>query len=176
MSSNKTELEVLKDRAKQMGIEFHPNIGLDKLKAKVNGALAPEPVEEPTSPQKETKTQRTVRLRKQAHKLVRIRVACMHPDKKEYEGEIITASNSAVGSIKKYVPFNNDEGWHVPQIILNVMKERKCQVFTWVKDSRGNKVKRGKEINEFAIEILPDLTPAELQELKERQALANNLD
>ena len=173
---SKSEIDVLKARATQMGLKFHTNIGLAKLKAMVNTNLAPEVVESTTDIEKETKTQRVVRLRKAAHKLIRIRVACMHPDKKDWEGETFTAGNSIIGSTKKYVPFNNDEGWHVPQIILNMMAERKCQVFTWVKGPHGNKIKKGKQIKEFAIEILPPLSGDEIADLAERQAVSRSID
>jgi hypothetical protein len=176
MSDNQ-ELESLKARAKQMGLKFHPNIGVDKLRKIVNAALEPEASQElPKGPLKETKAQRTMRLRKDAHKLVRVVISCRNPDKTEWEGETFTASNSAVGSITKYVPFNNEEGWHVPQIILNMIRERKCSVFQWVKTGNGNKVKKGKQIDEFSVTVLPPLTGEELQELKERQALARSID
>ena len=42
--TNPTELETLKARAKQMGIPFSANIGLDTLRAKVNATLNDEPL------------------------------------------------------------------------------------------------------------------------------------
>jgi hypothetical protein len=100
----------------------------------------------------------------------------MNPAKKEWDGEIITTGNSLVGTFRKYIPFNSDEGWHVPQIIYNQLVSRQCQVFTTVTDARGNKVRRGKLIREFAIEVLPQLTPQELHELAQRQAMAKSID
>ena len=100
----------------------------------------------------------------------------MNPAKKEWEGEIITAGNSTVGTFRKYIPFNSDEGWHVPRIIYNQLVSRQCQVFTTVKDNRGNKVRRGKLIREFAIEVMSPLTAEELQELAQRQAMSNAID
>lgn len=182
-----SELEVLKVRATQLGIQFHPSIGLEKLRDKVNAKLNDEP--EPDSdesegpdevepvatvaaPTDETPGQKRMRIKREALKLVRVRVTCMNPFKKEWEGEILTVGNNAVGTIKKYVPFNNEEGWHVENIILEQLRERKCQIFVTEKDSRGNKVRKGKLIREFAIEILPPLTKAELKELAQRQAMA----
>lgn len=181
-----SELDVLKARATQLGIQFHPSIGLEKLRDKVNAKLndeaEPEEGDEPAAPADEPKTalapedenpgQKRVRLRREALKLVRIRVTCMNPFKKEWEGEIITAGNNAVGTVKRYVPFNNEEGWHVENIILQQLKQRQCQIFETKKDSRGNKVRKGKLIREFAIEILPPLTEAELKDLAQRQAMA----
>lgn len=94
----------------------------------------------------------------------------MNPAKNEWEGEIFTAGNSVVGSYSKFVPFNTDEGWHVPRIILNQIQQRQCQIFQTVKDSRGNSTRKGKLIKEFAVEILDPLTPEELAELARRQA------
>jgi len=180
------ELSLLKDRAKKMGIKFHPSIGLEKLRDKVNRVInsqeastqiteeADTPVVKAVKP--ETKAQREARMRKEASKLVRVKINCMNPNKTEYEGEIFTVSNSIVGTFKKYVSYNNEEGWHIPQIILKHLQERKCQVFYTVKGPRGEKVRKGKLISEFAIEIMPPLTTQELKELAQRQAMANNID
>ena len=80
-----------------------------------------------------------------------------------------------VGTFKKYVPFNADEGWHVPRIIYEQLKDRECQVFTTVRDSRGNSTRKGKLIKEFAIEVLPNLTEEEIKELAQRQAMAKSV-
>ena len=52
------ELSALKTRADAMGISYHPSIGLEKLRAKVNGAIETT-TEEPT---KEETTFSTVEL------------------------------------------------------------------------------------------------------------------
>ena len=96
----------------------------------------------------------------------------MNPAKKEWEGEIFTVSNNAVGTVKRYVPFNTEDGWHVEHILLEQLRERQCQIFVTEKDSRGNKVRKGKLIREFAIEVLDPLTKEELAELAQRQAMA----
>lgn len=171
------ELASLKARADQMGISYHHAIGVKKLKDMIATALSgDEPKKEKKvkkeKVQKETKGQLRARLRKEAGKLIRIRVANMNPNKKDYAGEIYTVGNSMVGSFKKYVPFNNEEGWHVPQIIFNHMKEKECQIFYTEKASNGVKVRKGKLIKELNIEVLPDLTPKEIQELKVKQAMA----
>lgn len=171
------ELTMLKARADRLGISYHPSIGLEKLKEKVNATVtsaevkteAPEVVESV----EESKEQRRKRKRLEANTLVRIRVTCMNPAKKEWEGELFTAGNSVVGSFTKYVPFNTDEGWHVPQIILNQIQQRMCQIFTSTKDVRGNTVRTGKQIKEFNVEIMPSLTEEELRNLAQRQAMAN---
>lgn len=179
-----TELDTLKERATKMGITFHPSIGLDKLKEKVNGALAsdtPEnPVEEltgaPTGTKEETRNQRNNRLKKEAKKLIRVNIVNMNPAKKDWEGETFTTGNNLVGTIKRFVPFNTDNGWHIEQMLYNMLKERKCQVFHAKKDNRGREEKVGKLINEFAIEVLPPLTQRELDELAKRQAATRSIE
>jgi hypothetical protein len=176
------ELVVLKERATKMNIKFHPSIGLDSLRSKVNKAVEGEKEvdEEPVTykvakSEQESKRERQDRLRKDAARLIRINVTCMNPNKKDHEGEILTVSNSVVGTHKKYVPFNTVEGWHVPNIIFKTLLERKCQVFQTVKGPRGEKVRRGKLIKEFSIDVLDPLTKADIEELGRKQALANNL-
>ena len=174
------ELTTLKQRADLLGISYHPSIGLEKLREKVNAAVTSQPEEEvaldPTETQVESDNAKRLRLRNEAAALVRIRVTCMNPNKKEWEGEIFTAGNSAVGTYKKFVPFNADDGWHVPKIIYNQMLHRECQIFVTSRDDRGNKVRKGKMIKEFAIEVLPSLSEKELAELARRQAMAKSVD
>lgn len=171
------ELTTLKARADRLGISYHPSIGLEKLKEKVNATVTATEVKaetpEVTVTAEESKEQRRKRKRLEANTLVRVRVTCMNPAKKEWEGELFTAGNSVVGSFTKYVPFNTDEGWHVPQIILNQIQQRMCQIFVSSKDDRGNTVRKGKQIKEFSVEIMPSLSEEELRNLAQRQAMAN---
>lgn len=183
-----SELDLLKERAKQLGITHHPSIGLEKLREKVNAHLADKPPETATAyadtatmnqapvAKEETELEKASRLRREASKLIRVIVTCRNPNKSEWEGEIFTTGNSYVGSIKKYVPFNNENGWHVPVMIYNMMKERKCQIFVNGKNGRGEAIKIPKEIPEFAIEVLDPLTPAELDELARQQAMSHSID
>jgi len=178
-----SELTLLKTRADTLGITYHTNIGVDKLKLKIENKLdgVSDSVEEvaakpvPQAPQKETIMQRNTRLRQEASKLVRIRVVCMNPEKKSYTGEIITVSNAVVGTFKKFVSFGNDEGWHVPNIIYKQLLERRCQ--TWVTSKvNGKTVKKSVMIKEFAVEVLDPLTPTEMKDLATKQAMSQSID
>ena len=177
------ELDALKARANLLGVKFHPSISLEKLREKVNAAVtsdgaatSEEEAKDPAEPKQETIGEKRKRLKTEALKLVRIRLTCLNPAKKEWEGEIITVGNSLIGSVKKFVPFNADDGWHVPHVIYQQLKERQCQIFQTATDARGNKVRKGKLIKEFAIEVLPPLTKEELEELARRQAMAKAID
>lgn len=175
-------LDDLKILADEMGVKYHPAIGRDKLIAKIEEARSENAIAEavaevvPEKPEakRETPGQRRQRLQKEAAKLVRLRVTNMNPNKKEWEGEIFTVSNSVVGTFKKYVPFGIE--WHVPDIIFKAIQARQCQVFTTVNGPRGNKMRKGKMIKEFSVEVLPPLTEAELKDLAQQQAMAGNID
>ena len=170
------ELGTLKARADMLGVKYHPSISLEKLREKITASLENEIKNEGTGiGAAESDAQKRIRLQQEASKLVRIRVTCMNPAKKEWEGEIFTVGNAGVGTFKKYVPFNADDGWHVPNIIYETMKERQCQVFTSSKTKNGVTMRQGKLIKEFAIEVLPPLTEEELKDLAQRQAMAQSI-
>jgi hypothetical protein len=174
------ELTALKARADVIGIKYHPTIGLENLKARIAEHLAePSSDAAPSSPDSnvtelvpETATQEKIRMKREATALVRLRISCMNPHKREYEGEIFTTGNGVVGTIKRYIPFDTE--WHCEQMILNMIQERYCQVFYTSRDpNTKQKTRRAKMIKEFSIEILPALTEAELHDLAQRQAMAN---
>lgn len=181
------ELTLLKQRADLMGIQYHPSIGIESLKKKVDAKLKPDLEDEstqaeetPVAKQKYTKQellalQRT-KLRQEALKLVRVRITCMNPDKKAWQGEIFDIGNSVLGSVKKYVPFNADAGYHVPNIIFEHMKDRKYQKHSEIKLPNGRKMTKSTMVPEFAIERLDPLTKEELRELADRQILNHSID
>jgi len=175
------ELSTLKARADLLNISYHPSIGLEKLRDKIavatsDTAKAVSQDTKMTEAVKETESERRFRRKREANALVRIRLSCMNPAKAEWDGEIFTTGNALVGSIKKYVPFNAEDGWHVPQIIYEQIIQRQCQIFYAARDVRGNAVRKGKLIKEFAVEVLPPLTVDELKELALRQAATKAID
>lgn len=173
-------LEALKARADVMGIKYHPSISFDKLSEKVTAALEgkkedDEEVVKTSDKANETVMQKRKRLFDEAMALVRVRVVCMDPAKSEYEGETFTIGNSIIPTYTKYVPFNNDEGWHIPKIMLDNLKERQTQVFV-TERRNGKEVKVPKLIRTYAIEVLPPLTEEERKELAIRQANNRSID
>lgn len=175
------ELTALKKRAEMLGIKFSNNIGINTLRERIEKALSDEPQEsevvqdEPaqealTPRQKLSRLRRKIRERDMA--LVRVRISCMNPDKSELQGEIITVSNSILGTVRKYVPFGEatENGYHIPRIIYNVLKERKFLHIKSIQDKQKKTYRVEKKwIKEFAIEELPPLTPKELKELADDQ-------
>jgi hypothetical protein len=185
---SESEFDALKARANILGIAFHPRIGVESLRERINNILATDENEAQgnapvsgavvsggMSKDEFNKSQRQSTRRK-ALSLVRIRVSCMNPNKKDWEGEVFSTGSAKLGTIKKFVPFNSDEPYHVPRIIFDMMKERKCTVFKTVRDHRGNKIRKASMVNEFAIEELPPLTPTEIKELAQRQAMSGGIE
>jgi len=67
--------------------------------------------------------------------------------------------------VKKFVPFNNEEGWHIPQIILNQIEYGMMQKFKTVTRVNGEKVLEPYLTKKFNVRILDPLTREELEQV-----------
>ncbi|QPL10929.1 hypothetical protein PP754_gp088 [Pectobacterium phage Possum] len=171
------ERAALEARARILNINFHTNISTDKLRERVNAAIqGTAPEAETERPAKgESDVARRSRLKKEASKLVRIRIHCNDPAKKDWPGEYITVGNNAVGTYRKYVPYNQDEPTHIPQIMFNALREKRVQVFATKKGKNGIPIREAKSIAAYSIEVLQPLTQEELDELARSQVARNAL-
>lgn len=170
---------------------FHPNIKAEKLQEKITAfqehlyvtkqaeltkemeLKASLPDNLPLTPlANETKNQKRTRLLKEANRLMRVQVSCLNRDKAEWEGEIFTAANSFIGTIKKFVPFNTDTPYHVPAILVQMMRERTHTVFKTRRDHMNRKIRYGVQVPEFSIVEHPALSAEEYAELRQQQLLA----
>lgn len=171
----KEELALLKERADLLGIKYSNNIGLETLRAKVNERLETKNIE---SEEKNSKADLRKKVRDEQLKLVRIRLAVMNPAKKAWRGEIFTIANSVLGTVKKFVPYNPKfytNGYHVPYCIYTLLKEKTfLNIITEDHGARTNVTTSFEK--EFAIEVLPQLTTEELQELATAQQAGNRID
>lgn len=184
-NSKVEELASLRSRLDFMNIPYQPNAGVKKLRGLVASGIeeqaAPESQVIPTplpelANQPETIGARRARKRREASALVRIVVSCMNPEKRDWLGEQYSVGNSAVGQFKKFIPFNNEAGYHVPQIIVNHLLEKECQIFVNRKNARGEDTKEGRLIKELNVQILAPLTREELDELGRRQDATHAID
>lgn len=174
-------LASLKARADLMNISYSNNIGADTLAQKIENKLAgiadPDdqaPVELP----KKSDAMRRMEMYNDNMKLVRLRISCLNPSKRDLPGEILTVSNRLLGTVRKFVQYgeSTDEGFHVPYILYKFMKNRKFLSIKQVKDRRTNQmVKQEQWVSEYALEVLPQLTEQERQQLANRQAAANGM-
>jgi len=170
---DKTELDLLKEQADAMDVDYHPSIGMAKLQAKVNESLG---IVEEVAPEAkaaivETKAARKKRVKDEATKLIRCRVTCMDPQFKDYQGQIFSVGNRTVGTLRKFVMFGVD--YHVPQMMLNMIQRKQFQSFSNGKDSRGRPQKLTSKQKTYAVEILEPLTEQELKDLSQRQQMAS---
>lgn len=173
MAEDKTELELLKEEATALGVDFHPAIGLAKLQKKINTSLGVVEEDDAASEENplnfkavvsETALEKKKRQSNECKRLVRCRIVCLDPAFKEWEGQIFTVGNGVVGTIRKYIAFGVP--YHVPNIILQRMKDMQHQVFSKGKDSRGRPKTVTKRVYTYAIEELPPLTEDEFNDLK----------
>jgi len=111
----------------------------------------------------------------QAMKLVRVVVSPNDPLMTNYPGLIFTVGVSSLNNgqmIKKFVPFNNEEGWHVPTIILRQIEHAEMQKFKTITRDDGEKVLEPYTTKKFNVRILDPLTKEELERLAAKQSAA----
>ena len=112
-----------------------------------------------------------------AMKLVRVIVRSNDPLKREHPGEIFTVGNKTINNgnaVKKYIPFNNEEGWHVPNILFEHLKAAECQIFAKV-TRNGQDFMEPRNIKAFNVEVLPPLTEEEREKLAIKQKATGSI-
>lgn len=176
-----TRLEQLKAKAKQIGLVHGANIGEETLSKKIEEFMSSgtNPLVEnaPDAPSSvKSDAELRAEARKKANKLHRVNVIPMGPLAQQLEGEIYAAGNSYIGTIKKFIPYNTENGFHVPEIILDVIRERKYIHHYTVKDAQGNEVNKHKMLPAFNIVTLEPLTDAQLKELGKQQRARASYD
>lgn len=112
-------------------------------------------------------------------KLVRVRIQNLDPKKADLNGEVICIANKHLGNVKMFVPYGEttDDGWHIPYIIYKELARRRFLSIRTIKDPKTKQpvVKKG-WAKEFAIDILPPLSEAELRSLAVAQAAAGSIE
>lgn len=157
--------EVGEDAADPVDNGTPANSSMPDLSKLPEGTLVPKGVFKP-----ETKEEKAYRLRMQGTKLVRVYVHCNNPMKKEWQGEQFTVSNRNLGTLSRFVPFEQE--WHVEAAILDMMRDRQYLGFNTRKAGPMKlEIKEPKFIKEFNIEILEPLTEKEIKDLAIKQAM-----
>jgi len=175
------ELELLKQRATQMGIKFSGNIGVESLRQRINAYLNDEPAEEDETEKQAVKNDaasRRAAIQKENMKLIRVRITNMNPSKRDLHGEIYTVANKYLGIVKKFIPYGEatEDGYHIPNVLYKNLKDRKfLQIKTKRNKATGQIEVEQRMVPEFSLEVLPPLTEKELQQLANRQAAAQGL-
>jgi hypothetical protein len=160
-----TELDLLKQRADDMEIGYHPKIGVAKLKAKIEAQLAPTNAKAPDALVATNNKRQELKL--EATRLIRVLVMNQNPTKKEWRGEYLGVSNKAIGTIRKFIPYDIET--HVEAVLVKNLKARKMSRFYTEKNERNQSVRKYRLVPEFSITMLDPLTPQELKDLAEDQ-------
>ena len=123
------ELEMLKERAREMGIAFRGNPGVETLRNKIAAKMAGEPEEKDTDEDEDeadeapmTKAEMRQNMMDEAKRkgmaLKRVQIHNLNPRKADLTGEIITVGNRFIGTVRRMVPFGEltENGTHVEQV------------------------------------------------------------
>ena len=179
-----SRLESLKAKADKLGIKYKSNISETALAKKIDLVLSDESTakdesdevdeSEQDDEEKEAEAPKPKKLdkaseRKRSQKLIRVIVRPLDPRRTQLDGELVMTGNSAIGTTGKFVPFNVEAGFHIPEIIYNTLKDRTFTEFYTVEDKDGNEHTKSRQKKAFIIEVLDPLTEAEIQEIKIRQ-------
>jgi len=191
--SEEEQVEWLRERCVEFGLNPHHKAGysklVDTLLAHYNKDAEPEEEEKAEAPVNladlefksleryvdETDNEFSARKRKEAHRLVRVRITCMNPVKKELQGEVFTVSNDLF-TIKRMIPFHG-QPTHIETAFLDVLRERKFQQFRDVRKSSLSEapMQEGYLVPEFAIEVMSPMTAEEMERLAIEQARSNRV-
>lgn len=181
MDSEAYRQELL-SRAALMGITVHPNAKNETIAAKIAAKLADKPDPEspeagaegndgdkqpPASNDAEPVLSKKEKELHPAKRLTRVLVSCNDPQKADQTGDMISVSNGEVGHIRFYVHFNKP--WHVPQIVLDTLREAKLFLHSSRKD--GTEIIT-REVPRYNIEVLPPLDAKALERIQAKQAAA----
>ena len=168
------ERSSLKTRADLLGITYAANITTEALRKLITVALEEQAVEanqmavvEQDAP---ALTARDL-ARKDALRLIRINVTPMNPALANEQGIIITAANRSIPTQRKFVLFGTTDGYHVPNIIYQQLREMQYQRF-YKETINGVERSRSSYANAFAIEVLPPLTQDEIAAMRLAQNAA----
>lgn len=197
--------DMLKKKATLMGISFPNNVKTEKLAELINAKLegeevvqeeeapetpAPTPTPTPATPAVPVNEQASKavkasapltereKLKREAMKLVRVRISNLDPKKKDLTGEIFTIANDVLGAVKMFVPYGEvtDDGWHLPMWVFKQLEKRR---FLHIRTSKDRQTGQQKVehfyAKEFSLEVLPALSQDELDTLARNQAAAGSI-
>jgi hypothetical protein len=174
----------LKDIAAKLNITYRGNVGSIKLEQMIrdyceeNNLSFDEIVQETEMDtedsiitfdelENQNKNKNAVNVQHEALRLVRCIITCNNKNKTSYTGEIFSASNAVIPEVKKFVQFGSPT--HIPVILLNMIKEKKVQVYSKKRQQNGDMITVANEVPEYNIQLLDPLTGKELEAIKQKQ-------
>lgn len=103
--------------------------------------------------------------------LVRCQIYNNNPAKNDLHGEIFSVQNKYLGVVRKYIPYGEftDNGYHVPRILVNMLRTKKYIQTRSIKNPDGTERVEHRHAPEFTINELRPLTVDELKQLANMQ-------
>ena len=176
-STEKTERDLLKEKADLLGITYAGNISTEKLRDLVNKANDPDGIESEQSSNNSTAVSNgnlANDFRLEMTKKVRVLITCNDPMMKDYDmTPYYSFSNSALTLPAITVPLGVE--WHIPYAYVLMLQDMECKIPVKTKDAKGRPTTTRRTIKKYNVNILPPLTEKELEELKQAQIMRDGL-
>lgn len=173
----KSERDLLKDKADLLGISYAGNISTEKLRELVNKANEPLEVTEPKQEKASANTTNEldpVAIRLELTKKVRVLITCNDPLMKDYDTTpYYSFSNSTLTLPSITVPLGVE--WHIPNAYVGMLQAMECKIPVKSKDEKGRPITIRRTVKKYNVNILPPLTAKELEELKQAQIMRDGI-
>ena len=185
--SDKDKINELRELCDKYGIDYAPQAGEKRLQelldeyykqAEVMDSAAPkakETVEDEPKEKVQSVREKRNEIKKKALALVRFRCTCNDPMFKKWKGNFYQVENKAIGTVKKYIPFNN-KPYHAPEVLVKFLESQVYQDFEEHTDRNGVKHRKPLMKPRFNIERMAPLTKKELEDLAKTQAARADID
>ena len=160
-------LTTLKARADLMGISYNANVGVDKLRERIEKELGK--ADSPTPSAELTPLSPPDYMR-----LVRVTVTPMDVSKRDYPGEAFSVSNEKMATLRRFVPFGVET--HVEEILLNVIKDKQCMQLVEDSNAKVKGTKRKRLIPAYGVVELAPLTSEQLEDLAKSQRARQSIE
>ena len=173
----KSERDLLKDKADLLGISYAGNISTEKLRELVNKANEPLEVTEPKQEKASANTTNEVdpvAIRLELTKKVRVLITCNDPLMKDYDTTpYYSFSNSTLTLPSITVPLGVE--WHIPNAYVGMLQAMECKIPVKSKDEKGRPITIRRTVKKYNVNVLPPLTAKELEELKQAQIMRDGI-
>ena len=166
-TQEETLIEAYRLELEALDIEYHHKHGIEKLKSLLDAGVSAEA--------EQAKISRII-LEDDPMALVRIVMYNNDTEKREYTGDYFTVI-SGKNKASRFVPFGNENGWHVERMLLAFLQDKKIQLWKKVKDPRTNvETAVAYQAPAFTIKVLDALTAKELDQLHKDQVRRGSID
>lgn len=171
----KSERDLLKEKADLLGIEYAGNISTDKLRELVNKVNEPsEVITSIKTGTVEPEVDELTKIRLDLSQKIRVLVTCNDPLMKDYDTTpYYSFSNSSITLPTITVPLGVE--WHIPKAYVGMLQAMECKMPVKTKDEKGRTITTRRTIKKYNVNILPPLTPKELEELKQAQMMRDGI-